>query len=226
MFVYRRFATVNYSRDNFSILSVTDLSKPKLFPIKLEDYMLALSSVVPGFNSTNNTNGDNSALAIYAVTALPINDSEVAKKIALKAIRKAMSVPLDYFQANYFAPGPPVWELKAPRERLADDMYTSMSISVMSHQVVAGRISRWAFVTFASTLLLLSAATIVVTIRICERRHQRCGYPSLDFAAVCAKGSYDGDQANALHRSLTWLGEQPSKFEVARRTQDERIILR
>ncbi|GME37931.1 hypothetical protein GTA08_BOTSDO10036 [Neofusicoccum parvum] len=163
MFIYRRFATVNFSRTNFSILSVTDLSEPTKFPIALEGYMLALSSVVPGFNTSSNVKGDNSALAIYAVTALPINDSEVAKKLSLKAIRKAMSVPLDYFQANYFAPGPPIWELKEPRAGLDDDMYTNMSISIMSHQVVAGQVSRWLFVAFACTLLLLSASTIAVT---------------------------------------------------------------
>ncbi|KAH7065344.1 hypothetical protein B0J12DRAFT_32541 [Macrophomina phaseolina] len=228
MFVYRRFATVNYSRANFSILSITDLSEPTLYPIALQDYMLTLSSVVPGFNTSSETRGDNSALAIYAVTALPISDSEVAKKLSLKAIRKAMSVPLDYFQANYFAPGPPIWELTVPRTGLAEDMYTNMSISIMSYQVVAGQISRWLFLAFACTLLLLCASTIVVTVRICERRPERCGYPSLDFAAVCAHDSLapENQYGNGLHRSLTRLKEQPGKFEVAQRIKDERVVLR
>lgn len=223
MFVYRRFATVNFSRTNFSILSLTDLSEPKQYPISLEDYMLALSSVVPGFNSSADIKGDNSQLAAYAVTALPISDSQVAKKISLKAIRKAMSVPLDYFQANYFAPGPNIWELETPRSGLDEYMYTDLSISILSHQVVAGQVSRWLFVASASALILICAAAIAATIRICERRPQRCGYPSLDFAAVCARGSTDG---NGLHRSLTRLGERPSKFEVASRIKDERIVLR
>ncbi|KAF4301717.1 hypothetical protein GTA08_BOTSDO10036 [Botryosphaeria dothidea] len=228
LFVYRRFATINYSRANFSILSITDLSEPKQYPIDLQEYMLALSAVVPGFNSSSDVKGDNSALAIYAVTALPISDSEVAKKLSLKAIRKAMSVPFDYFQANYFAPGPPIWELKTPREGLAEDMYTNMSISIMSYQVVAGQVSRWLFLAFACTLLLLCTATIIVTVRICERRPQRCGYPSLDFAAVCAHDSMlqENHHGNGLHRSLTRLKEQPGKFEVARRIKDERIVLR
>ncbi|KKY19904.1 putative major facilitator superfamily transporter [Diplodia seriata] len=163
MFVYRRFATVNYSRTNFSIVSVTDLSTPEVYPVSLEDYMLALSSVVPGFNASVDVKGDNSQLATYAVTALPISDSQVAKKISLKAIRKAMSVPLDYFQANYFAPGPNIWELDEPREGLADDMYTELSIAILSHQVVAGRVSRWLFIASAGVLLLISAAGIAAT---------------------------------------------------------------
>ncbi|KAL1647831.1 hypothetical protein SLS58_002632 [Diplodia intermedia] len=223
MFVYRRFATVNYSRTNFSIVSVTDLSTAEVYPISLEDYMLALSSVVPGFNASVDIKGDNSQLATYAVTALPISDSQVAKKISLKAVRKAMSVPLDYFQANYFSSGPNIWELDEPREGLADDMYTELSIAILSHQVVAGKVSRWLFIASAGVLLLISAAGIAATVRVCERRPERCGYPSLDFAAVCARGSSDG---NGLHRSLTRLGERPNKYEVASRIQGERIVLR
>ncbi|GKT56091.1 LOW QUALITY PROTEIN: major facilitator superfamily transporter [Colletotrichum tofieldiae] len=136
------FATITYDRGNFSILSVTDMTPPKQEVIGLDEYMLSLSAVVPGFNkSAAATQGDNSALAIYAVTALPINDSEVAKKQSLKAIRKAMSVPFHYFHANYFSAGPSIWELSTPREGLTDDMYTTLSISILSHQVVAGKMA-------------------------------------------------------------------------------------
>lgn len=129
--------------------------------------------------------GDNSALAIYAVTALPLNDNEVAKKQSLQAIRKAMSVPFNYFHANYFS-DPSIFELHQPRQGLSEDMYTTLSISVMSHQVVAGRNSRWLFGLLSGLLLTLSAATMLATVRIAGRRPQRCGYPTLDFAAVCA----------------------------------------
>ncbi|GKT82239.1 LOW QUALITY PROTEIN: major facilitator superfamily transporter [Colletotrichum tofieldiae] len=142
LFVYSRLATITYDRGNFSILSVTDMTPPKQEVIGLDEYMLSLSAVVPGFNkSAAATQGDNSALAIYAVTALPINDSEVAKKQSLKAIRKAMSVPFHYFHANYFSAGPSIWELSTPREGLTDDMYTTLSISILSHQVVAGKMA-------------------------------------------------------------------------------------
>ncbi|KAJ0329939.1 hypothetical protein COL5a_003768 [Colletotrichum fioriniae] len=139
LYVYSRYATVTYDRGNFSILDVSDMTPPEQDIIGLDEYMLSLSAVVPGFNKSGPaTKGDNSALAIYAVTALPINDSEVAKKQSLRAVRKALSVPFSYFHANYFSPGPSIWELKTPREGLPEDMYSTLSISILSHQVVAG----------------------------------------------------------------------------------------
>ncbi|KAK1593475.1 uncharacterized protein LY79DRAFT_514454 [Colletotrichum navitas] len=243
LFVYSRLATITYDRGNFSILSVTDMSTPKREVIGLDEYILSLSAVVPGFNkSTDSTKGDNSALAIYAVTALPINDSEVAKKLSLKAIRKAMSVPFSYFQANYFSGGPSVWELQGPRKGLTEDMYTTMSISILSHQVVAGKVSRWLFVLVSGLILLLSAAIIVGTSKVCGKRPDRCGYPTLDFAAVCAvKGGIPpatanwGDSpeaagsepchASRLYRSLTQLGQKPRHFDVAKNIKNDRVII-
>ncbi|TID04597.1 hypothetical protein CH35J_001812 [Colletotrichum higginsianum] len=245
LFVYSRHATVTYDRRNFSILAVSDMSPPLQEIITLEEYMLSLSAVVPGFNtSAAATKGDNSALAIYAVTALPINESEVAKKQSLKAIRKAMSVPFHYFHANYFSSGPSIWELTGPRQGLSEDMYTTMSISILSHQVVAGKVSRALFVVVSGLILLLSAAIIIATSRVCVKRPERCGYPTLDFAAVCAmKGGMqpspptewadrreaadDGppDHVNRLHRSLTELGKKPKSFEVAKNIQNDRVII-
>ncbi|EFQ27281.1 uncharacterized protein GLRG_01776 [Colletotrichum graminicola M1.001] len=243
LFVYSRLATITYDRGNFSILSVTDLSTPKRDVIALDDYMLSLSVVIPGFNaSADSMKGDNSALAIYAVTALPINDSEVAKKQSLKAIRKAMSVPFHYFQANYESVGPSVWELPGPREGLPEDMYTTMSISILSHEVIAGQVSRWLFVLVSGLILLLAAAIIVATSKVCGNRPDRCGYPTLDFAAVCAvKGGIPpapadwGDNpeaarsepshASRLYRSLTQLGQKPRRFDVAKNIKNDRVII-
>lgn len=253
--MFKRYATVSYSRTNSSILSVTDLTMPERQIVKLDDYMLALSAVVPGFTPTNSSSsatnnnttmkGDNSALAVYAVTALPLNDNEVARQQSLQAIRKAMSTPFNYFHANYFS-DPSIFELKEPRQGLSDDMYTTLSISIMSHQVLAGRTSQWLFGLFSGLLLALSAATMVATVRICGRRPERCGYPTLDFAAVCAvKGGIPRPPSNTqeeghssgggsegrrnpesgLYRSLTSLGEKPAPFQVARRIKDERVML-
>lgn len=255
LFVYKRYGTVSYSRSNFSVLSVTDLTVPEREIVKLEDYLLALSAVVPGFNPTNSSvnssmQGDNSALAIYAVTALPLNDNEVAKKQSLQAIRKAMSVPFNYFHANYFS-SPSIFELEdAPRQGLPEDMYTTLSISIMSHQVVAGQVSRWLFGLLSGLLLALSVSIMITTVRICGNKPpQRCGYPTLDFAAVCAvKGGIprpptggsqeggDGDGSgwdgrggkrptNGLYRSLTSLGQKPAPFQVASRIKGERVML-
>lgn len=247
LFVYDRYGTVNYDRGNFSILSVTNLTPPIKKVVKLEDYMLALSAVVPGFTPTTTTNsstipnskstmkGDNSALAVYAVTALPINDNEVAKKLSLKAIRKAMSVPFNYFHANYFSK-PSIFELDVPRKGLSDDMYTSLSLAIMSHQVIAGATSRWLFGLLSGILLAVCAGMIIATARICKRRPQRCGYPTLDFAAVCAvKGGIPRPPSNeeergpgghhGLHRSLTQLGQQPAAFQVASKIKGERVML-
>ncbi|KAJ5000292.1 hypothetical protein K4K48_002899 [Colletotrichum sp. SAR 10_66] len=252
LFVYSRLATITYDRGNFSILAVTDMTPAKQDIITLDDYMLSLSAVVPGFNASSSqdaTKGDNSALAIYAVTALPINDSEVAKKQSLKAIRKAMSVPFHYFHANYFSNGPSIWELTGPREGLPADMYTDLSISVLSHQVVAGKVSRVLFVLVSSTILCLSAAIIVATSRVCEKRPERCGYPTLDFAAVCAvrgmqpaPAGWDqerqdgtggpgagpggpGAGGHTLHKSLTQLGQKPKPFDVAKNIKNDRVII-
>ncbi|KAK2613410.1 hypothetical protein N8I77_000327 [Diaporthe amygdali] len=247
LFVYERYGTVNYDRGNFSILSVTNLTPPTREIIKLEEYMLALSAVVPGFspaatanssalsNSTSTMKGDNSALAVYAVTALPINDNEVAKKLSLKAIRKAMSVPFNYFHANYFSK-PSIFELDNPRKGLSEDMYTTMSLAIMSHQVIAGPTSRWLFGVISGLLLALCTAAIIATARICKRRPQRCGYPTLDFAAVCAvKGGIPRPPSNdeergpgglhGLHRSLTQLGQKPQAFQVASKIKGERVRL-
>lgn len=238
LFVYKRYATVNYDRGNFSILSVRDLTPPERQIVALEDYMTAMSAVVPGFGSTNSSStGDNSALAMYAVTALPLNDNQIAKQISKAAIRKAMAVPFNYFHANYFN-AQSIWELKTPRDGLAGDMYTTLSLSVMSYQVIAGGVSRWLFGLLSGILLALSAVVIVVTSRICERRPQRCGYPTLDFAAVCAaksgaprspssRPSSSGTQrgVDGLLRSLTSLGQTPTPFQVASRIKNERIVL-
>lgn len=228
------------------MLSVTDLSPPEREIVELDDYMTALSAVVPGFKSVNGTStsmnvtkGDNSALAIYAVSALPINDNQIARTMSLAAVRKAMSVPLNYFHANYFS-SDSVFEVTAPRTGLSKDMYTTLSLAIGSHQVVAGQISRWAFGLLCGILLTLCAALMVITARVCERRPQRCGYPTLDFAAVCAlrggiprppSAGSDGDmrnrkrEANGLHRSLTSLGQQPGPFQVASRIKGEKVRL-
>lgn len=246
LFVYKRYATVNYDRGNFSVLSVTDLSPPEREIVELDDYLTAISAVVPGFKSENDTSpshnvtkGDNSALAIYAVSALPLNDNQVARTMSLAAVRKAMSVPLNYFHANYFS-HQSLFELTAPRTGLSEDMYTSMSLAIRSHEVKAGRISRWAFGLLCGILLALSAATILITARVCERRPQRCGYPTLDFAAVCAvrgtiprppSSGSEGENrerkmgARGLHRSLTSLGEKPRPFQVASRIKGEKVML-
>lgn len=247
LFVFKRYATVNYDRGNFSVLSVTDLSPPVQEIIELDNYMTALSAVVPGFKSmddtgsgsSNVTKGDNSALAIYAVSALPVNDNQVARTMSLSAVRKAMSVPFNYFHANYFNKEN-IFEVTGPRTGLSEDMYTTMSLAIGSRQVLAGQISRWAFGLLCGILLALSAATIVVTARICERRPQRCGYPTLDFAAVCAvKGgiprppSSESEEENrasktgarGLHRSLTSLGMKPGAFQVANRIKGEKVML-
>lgn len=204
--------------------------------------MTAIAAVVPGFKATNvtGTKGDNSALAMYAVTALPLNDNQVAKSMSLAAVRKAMAVPFNYFHANYFS-AQSIWETKAPRAGLSADMYTHLSLAIKSYQVRAGGISRWLFGLLSGVLLALSAATIVATARICERVPQRCGYPTLDFAAVCAvkggiprplssaSGVEDGRRmsrgSNGLHRSLTSLGQKPGPFQVASRIKHERIVL-
>lgn len=246
LFTFKRYATVNYDRANFSVLSVTDLSPPEQQIIELDDYMTAISAVVPGFKAMNETarshnasRGDNSALAIYAVSALPINDNQVARTMSLAAVRKAMSVPLNYFHANYFS-SQSIFEVTSPRTGLSKDMYTTLSLAVGSRQVVAGQLSRWSFGLLCGILLALSAATIVITARVCERRPQRCGYPTLDFAAVCAvKGgiprppSSESDEDNragktgarGLHRSLTSLGMKPGPFQVASRIKGEKVML-
>lgn len=244
LFVYKRHATVNYDRSNFSILSVTDLTQPEREIIQLEDYLLAISAVVPGFSpindttsSTNATQGDNSALAVYAVTALPVNDNAVAKKMSLAAIRKAMSVPFNYFHANYFSTQS-LWELDEPRVGLSEDMYTTLSLAVRSHQVIAGKVSRYLFGLFSFILLALATSMIIVTTTISERRPQRCGYPTLDFAAVCTAKTEPWDMSlsahdvemkrrrlSGLHRSLTQLGEKPGPFKVASKIKHERIAL-
>jgi hypothetical protein len=255
LIVYDRYGTVNYDRGNFSILSVTNLTPPVQKVVKLEEYMLALSAVVPGFTPDKTTNssssgipnskstmkGDNSALAVYAVTALPINDNQVAKKISLRAIRKAMSVPFNYFHENYFY-RPSIFELETPRPGLRGDMYTTMSLAIASHRVIAGPTSRWLFGLLSGSLLALCAAGIVATARISKRHpHQRCGYPTLDFAAVCAvKGGIPrpppsngeeeeraGPRAShfGLHQSLTQLGQRPAPFQVASKIKGERIVL-
>lgn len=243
LFIYKRYTTVNYDRTNFSILSVTDLSPPEYQTVKLDDYMTALSAVVPGFKPHNDTGtkGDNSALAMYAVTALPLNDNQVARSMSLHAVRKAMAVPFNYFHANYFS-SESIWEAKGPRAGLSRDMYTDLSLAVQSYQARAGGVSRWLFGLLSGMLLALSAATIVATARICERVPQRCGYPTLDFAAVCAvkggiprppsfaapdvqQGRRMSRGSNGLHRSLTSLGQKPGPFQVASRIKHERIVL-
>lgn len=239
LFVFKRYATVNYDRGNFSILSVKDLTPPERKIIGLEDYMTAMSAVVPGFGSTNSSNtGDNSALAMYAVTALPLNDNQIARQISIAAVRKAMAVPFNYFHANYFNTQS-IWDAKAPRVGLDKDMYTSLSLAVMSYQVIAGTLSRWLFGLLSGILLALSAVVIVITSRICDRRPQRCGYPTLDFAAVCAaksgmprspsssRPSSSATQrgVDGLLRSLTSLGQKPARFQVASRIKNERIVL-
>uniref|UniRef100_L2FN73 Major facilitator superfamily transporter n=2 Tax=Colletotrichum gloeosporioides species complex TaxID=2707338 RepID=L2FN73_COLFN len=224
LFVYSRLATITYDRGNFSILAVTDMTPAKQDIITLDDYMLSLSAVVPGFNASSSqdaTKGDNSALAIYAVTALPINDSEVAKKQSLKAIRKAMSVPFHYFHANYFSNGPSIWELTGPREGLPADMYTDLSISVLSHQVVAGKVSRVLFVLVSSTILCLSAAIIVATSRPApagwdQERQDGTGGPGAGPGGPGAGG-------HTLPQSLTQLGQKPKPFDVAKNIKNDRL---
>lgn len=256
LFVYSRYGTIAYARSNFSVLSVTDLTPPQREIILLDDYLTALSAVVPGFRPSNITDddgmGDNSALAIYAVTALPINDNVIARQLSLRAVRKAMSVPISYFQENYFSTQS-IWDLKTPRSGLSADLYTTLSLAIGSHQVVAGKTSRWLFGLLSGLLLAMSTIAIIVTARICKRVPQRCGYPTLDFAAVCAvKGGIPGPPPSpseaesqqspgpttplrrkassgfrnrGLHRSLTSLGQKPAPFQVASRIKDERIIL-
>lgn len=250
LFVYKRYATVNYDRSNFSILSITNLSPPERQYIDLIEYMTAISAVVPGLNpeshaednnSINATSGDNSALAIYAVTALPINDNQIARSMSLTAIRKAMAVPLNYFHKNYFN-SQSIFTLATPRSGLDADMYTTLSLAISSHQVLAGPFSRWAFGLLSGILLATCALTIVVTARICRTTPQRCGYPTLDFAAVCAVkgglGNYTrpgsageggagggGGGGGGLHRSLTALGQKTGRFQVASRIKGEKIML-
>lgn len=235
LFIFKRYATVNYDRANFSVLSLTNLSPPEREIVALDDYMTAISAVVPGFrpalaNHTaveNVTKGDNSALAIYAVTALPINDNQIARSMSLSAVRKAMSVPFNYFHSNYFHTES-IFEITQPRSNLSADMYTTLHLAISSHQVVAGKYSRWAFGTLCGILLALCLGAIIITARICERRPQRCGYPTLDFAAVCAvKGGIPRGRpgSSGLHRSLTALGQKTGRFQVAKRIKGEKIML-
>jgi hypothetical protein len=209
-FVYRRTATVTYSRTNFSIISVDDLTRPKPFYVSVSDMVTVLEAVVNSFHS-NSSSSSAQDLGSFSSVVLPIGDSEVARIIALKNARKVFAVALHYFHANCVG-GDAVWTLKEPRPGLPPDMYTTVSIAVPSYHVVAGRKSLWIFVALESALLLLCLTTMLLSCRTVVRWPRRTGYPALDFAIYClssnqqslkaALASLKGGSAKAVEHKL------------------------
>ncbi|ORY13696.1 hypothetical protein BCR34DRAFT_254955 [Clohesyomyces aquaticus] len=189
LYVYRRTATVYYSRSNFSIVAVKDLSDPDPFLVRAED-LSVISDVVMrslNFRNANSSDTTSSDLAVFMSAGLQKLDNPFVLRLARTEGRKALATMLQYFHANHVGAGGPesVWEALEPRPGLPPDMYTTLQIAVPSYHVVASSLTLYIFIGVSSALLLLCFTTIIFTCGTVTRWPWRTGYPALDFAIYC-----------------------------------------
>ncbi|KAF2472238.1 uncharacterized protein BDR25DRAFT_203498, partial [Lindgomyces ingoldianus] len=188
-YVYRRAATVYYSRFNLSITAVRDMSTPTPFLVTAGDVALVFDIVMRSinFHGSNSSDPTSSDLALFMSAGLQKSDNPFVQQLARRQARKALAMVLHYFHANQIGAGGPesVWEATAPRPRLPPDMYTTLQIAVPSYHVVASRLTLYIFIGISSSLLLLCFTTIVFTCGTVTKWPVRTGYPALDFAIYC-----------------------------------------
>src|SRR5205809_2787570 len=139
--VYRRSATVNYFRANFSIISIDNLGAPE--PVNLS---------IPGLRTTFNAqfqepsfglllSNSIGAMTAYAQTA---GAATMPKRFAVGYLRNLVVLPLHYWQDTFSATG--LWlNVTKPRPGLPSDMYTTVSIAEPSYHAVPGKVSLWVF---------------------------------------------------------------------------------
>ncbi|KAK8160738.1 hypothetical protein BKA80DRAFT_204954 [Phyllosticta citrichinensis] len=216
-FAYRRSATVAFSRQNFTILAASVYGDPEPYALDLHEYLTAMATVVPGLGAKNSSTPDDSVLATYAVTSLPVNDSSVAKGLTKRLVRRLLAVALEYFNVNSLGAHDDAWRLTAPRQGLPAAMYTQVDISVMTWQVIAGCTSFALFIGMSVVLLAVATAVLWYTSGIKTVRPTRIGFPTLDFAVHTNR--------ETVQRAATTLGDHGGKFAVAEKLKKERVVV-
>jgi len=229
-YVYRRTFTVSYSRNNLSILAVTDLSPPLTYVLAAEDIAFVFNIIMRTIkfreSGTNATNDDRSSdLALFMSGGLQQSDNPVVQKTALQESRKALAMLLHYFHANGIGAGEPqsIWETKAPREDLPSDMYTTLQFAVPSYHVSASRLSLSLFIGTAGSILFFCFTIGVFTCGTVSSWPWRTGYPSLDFA-VYALPTRVRHQRRLCRTIAEMREEKVSGLGLTKKLRDGRFV--
>lgn len=180
MFVYRRTATVVYSRLDYSILFISSLSDPQPFPVSVASFFTVYDAL---FQATDL--GPEFNLAFLIDFCIPTGKTPLPKNWAFKYIRNFLALPLHFCQANFLGSGVFIEELTSARTGLLQDMYTNVSIAEQSYRVVPGTLSLWLFGGLTSFALLVFLMAFIYSAINAANRPRRTGFPSLDLAINC-----------------------------------------
>jgi hypothetical protein len=207
--IYRRAATVNYFRTNFSIISIDNLSAP-------EPVYLSIPGLLTAFNAQFQEQGIGSLLSnsIGAMIAYTQPTSGIARteRFAVSYLRNLLVLPLHYFQENYSETG--MWlNFTKPHPGLPSDMYTTVSIAAPSYHAVPGRASLLAFAVLNGVILLLCLVTFFLVAIKTTDLPRRTGHPTLDFAINCLNTREESSLGDTM-ASLEGYDEQVIKQEL------------
>jgi hypothetical protein len=195
--VYRRTATVAYSSAILSILFIEDLSSPTRISVPIPGLFSIFNPLF--YSTTAPQPGIPSTLAQFMALGLPINDSGIPVKYAIRCLRNFLILPLHYWQAS-FQPPERFSNLQNSSYALPEDMHTTVSMAVPSYHIAPGKGSFWIFAGFSGAVLLSCLGVFLYASTKTVRRPHRTGYATVDFAINCLEyrgkrvaGAHDGE---------------------------------
>lgn len=159
MQAYRRTATVHYSRYNFSIHSIENLSSPQPVDLDPQDLFLVYNSSFTSPESLGDYQAG-SPFITYLYTHLGLaQTSSQSTSIALLSLRNLAVLPLYYFQPSYLnpalSPSP-----NGPAKGLPEELYTTASLTDPSYRLVVNRTTLYVYT--AGGALVLALCTIII----------------------------------------------------------------
>jgi hypothetical protein len=206
---YRRTATVHYSRYNFTIYSIENLSRPQ--PVKLDpqDLFLVYNA---GFASPDSTGGfsTGSPFIAYLNTYLGLAETgQQSTSVALLSLRNLAVLPLFYFQPNYLNPAlfP---SPDAPAQGLPVELYTTASLTDPNSRLVVNRITLYVY-TIGGALVLTLCTTIIF---LGSLNPTARGIPNLSVWPVVNLPTQDDGRG----------GDLPQRFEECQNARGSKLL--
>lgn len=158
---YRRTATVHYSRYNFSIYSIENLSSATPVKIDPQDLFLVYNSTFRSREFFGYYEAGSQFIA-YLNTYLGFaQTSSQTSSIALLSLRNLAVLPLFYFQASYLNPALTL-SPNAPAEGLPEELYTTASLTDPYYRLVVNRTTLHVYTVGGSLVLALCIFVLVL----------------------------------------------------------------
>jgi hypothetical protein len=188
MSAFKRYATVAYDRQNFSIISVESISSPELVTYNVSDYhQLFLDLLTPKVNDTSDNAVMVDALLVQLGWLLRLYQDDFAEdqESPVNFLRDMLTIPIQFSTA--------AWQFANATAQLApglyplpSDMVTTASAARKTPRVMATPWTVYVFISMASALYLWGASVLLWVIRQKPVPPNTSGYSEVDISSKVA----------------------------------------